>query len=47
MTFELIIKSSCQFTILPDRLDLRVSQPINLGCHFLPKLKELEGEGGK
>lgn len=39
-------ESSCQFTILPGRLGLRVFQAISLGCHFLPKLKELEGRGG-
>lgn len=38
--FELIINCSIQVTILPGRLNVRLSQPLHLGCHFLPHLKE-------
>lgn len=38
--FELIINCSTQVTILPGRLNVRLSQPLHLGYHFLPHLKE-------
>lgn len=37
---NLKFKSSIQFSILPKRLGLRVSQPLHVRCHFLPHLKE-------
>ena len=43
--FELIINCSIQVTILPGRLNVRLSQPLHLGCHFLPHLKEAKGRG--
>lgn len=38
--FELKTQTSIQFSISPKRLGLRVSQALQLRCHFLPHLKE-------